>query len=94
MVAAAHSYVPSNLPGGNNEAAEDVDERDEGGGRGEPLHRIGGMVAAAHSYVPTNLPGGNNEAAEDIDERDEGGDSGAPPPYWWDGSRCSQLCSY
>ncbi len=54
MVAAAHSYVPTNLPVGNNEAAEEVDERDEGDGSGEPLHHIGGMVAAAHSYVPTN----------------------------------------
>jgi hypothetical protein len=43
-----------NLPGGNDEAAEDVDEGDEGGGSGEPLHRIGGMVAAAHQQQPAH----------------------------------------
>ncbi len=36
------------VPGGDDEAAEDVNEWDEGGGSGETLNGIGGMVAAAH----------------------------------------------
>ncbi len=36
------------VPGGNDEAAEYVDERDEGGSSGKPPHRIGGMVATTH----------------------------------------------
>jgi hypothetical protein len=52
--ATGHSYVPTNLPGGNDEAAEYVDEGDEGGGSGEPLHRIGGMVAAPHQQKPAH----------------------------------------
>jgi hypothetical protein len=36
--------------GGDDEAAEDVDERDKDGGSGEPPHRIGGLVAATLQF--------------------------------------------